>query len=70
MEFSALNILSILIPFEALLFTFYILSLKVERKISSVFILAQAFVFLVPRRKRGNKSGICDFEPTTSLRHF
>jgi len=38
MEFSALNIISVLIPFEALLFTFYILSLKVEHKISNVFI--------------------------------
>jgi len=38
MEFSALNIISVLIPFEALLFTIYILSLKVEHKISNVFI--------------------------------
>ncbi len=43
MELSALNILSILIPFEALLFTFYILSLKVEHKISNVFIAV--FIF-------------------------
>jgi AraC-like DNA-binding protein len=45
MELSLSNLLSIVIPFEALLFTYYILSLKVERRISNVFIALFIFDF-------------------------
>jgi AraC-like DNA-binding protein len=45
MDFSLANILSIIIPFEALLFAIYILSLKVERRISNVFIALFIFDF-------------------------
>ncbi len=45
MELTLSNILAIVIPFEALLFTYYILSLKVERRISNLFIALFIFVF-------------------------
>jgi hypothetical protein len=45
MELSLSNILAIIIPFEALLFTYYILSLKVERRNSNLFIALFIFVF-------------------------
>jgi AraC-like DNA-binding protein len=45
MELSALNILSVIIAFEATLFSIYILSLQVERKISNFFIAFYIFIF-------------------------
>lgn len=45
MEFSLSNVFAVVIPFEALLFTYYILSLNVERRISNLFIALFIFVF-------------------------
>ena len=45
MELSVNTIFSIIIPFEATLFTIYLLSIQVERKISNVFIALFIFDF-------------------------
>lgn len=45
MELSVNTIFSIIIPFEAALFTIYLLSIQVERKISNVFIALFIFDF-------------------------
>ena len=48
MELSANTIFSIIIPFEATLFTIYLLSIKVERRISNVFIALFIYLMTLP----------------------